>query len=111
DYLASVRERTLELLDRVELDPGDPLLADGYVYGLVTQHEQQHVETMLQTLQLSGLEIPDPEPERPACREGSVVVEAGPYRLGAEDAPWAYDNELQPSEDDLPAFRIDRFPV
>src|SRR3954454_7296511 len=59
DYLAQVRERSLEVLDAVELDAlasgsGDPRVADGYVYGLVIQHEQQHVETMLQTLQLSG---------------------------------------------------------
>ena len=35
--------------------PPTALLRDGFVFGLVVQHEQQHVETMLQTLQLSGL--------------------------------------------------------
>ena len=111
DYLSGIRERSLELLDSVDLDPDDPRLADGYVYGLVIQHEQQHVETMLQTLQLSGLEITDPEPERPGCGDGEALVEGGPFVLGAEGAPWAYDNELQPSEAALPAFRIDRWPV
>ena len=110
-YLAEVRERTLELLDGVELDTDDPRFAGGYLYGLVVQHEHQHVETMLQTLQLSGLEIADPEPERPVCGDGAVVVEAGPFTLGADGEPWAYDNELKPSEAELPAFRIDRFPV
>jgi iron(II)-dependent oxidoreductase len=111
DYLAQVRERSLEVLDSVDLEAADPRLADGYVYGLVIQHEQQHVETMLQTLQLSGLEIADPEPEPPACGGGEALVEAGPFTLGAEGAPWAYDNELQPSEAALPAFAIDRWPV
>ena len=31
---------------------GEPLLADGFVYGMVVQHEHQHDETMLATLQL-----------------------------------------------------------
>ena len=36
----------------IDLDPGDPLLADGFVYGMVVQHEHQHDETLLATLQL-----------------------------------------------------------
>ena len=32
----------------------DPLLADGFVYGMVVQHEHQHDETMLATIQLHG---------------------------------------------------------
>src|SRR5215208_6139353 len=52
------------ILDRVELDPADPLLRDGYVGALVVQHEQQHVETMLATLNLRDAEYPftDPAP-------------------------------------------------
>ncbi len=110
-YVEDVRARTLELLDSVELDPDDPLRADGYVYGLVVQHEQQHVETMLQTLQIGGVEVPDPEPPQPRCGEGEVVLEAGPFALGAEAEPWAYDNERRAHELELPAFAIDRFPV
>ena len=34
------------------LDAADPLLADGFVYGMVVQHEHQHDETLLATLQL-----------------------------------------------------------
>ena len=40
------------MLDRIDLDRGDPLLADGFVYGMVVQHEHQHDETLLATLQL-----------------------------------------------------------
>src|SRR4029077_14395076 len=31
-YMEGVRERTLEVLGEIELDPGDGLLADGFVY-------------------------------------------------------------------------------
>ena len=31
------------------------LLDDGFVYGMVVQHEHQHGETMLATIQLSGV--------------------------------------------------------
>ena len=51
-YIASVRARVLDVLERVPLDPERPLLADGFVYGMVVQHEHQHDETMLATLQL-----------------------------------------------------------
>ena len=47
-----VRERTLEVLDGIELDPEDPLLADGFVYEMLLAHEYQHNETMLQLLQM-----------------------------------------------------------
>ena len=50
-YLAEVRARSLAVLDEIELDSDDPLLCGGFAFGLVVQHEQQHVETMLQTIQ------------------------------------------------------------
>ena len=53
-YLADVRERTLEVLDEVEIGPDaeDPLLRDGFVYEMLLAHELQHNETMLQLLQM-----------------------------------------------------------
>ena len=51
-YVAAVRERTLRVLDASALDAGDPLLAGGFVYGMVVQHEHQHDETLLATIQL-----------------------------------------------------------
>ena len=54
-YATEVRERTLTLLDHEAVRPSDPrLLDDGFVYGMVIQHEHQHDETMLATIQLSG---------------------------------------------------------
>ncbi|HKN38172.1 MAG TPA: DinB family protein, partial [Acidimicrobiia bacterium] len=32
-HIATVRGRVLDILERVELDPGVPLLAEGFVYG------------------------------------------------------------------------------
>src|SRR6185437_1435760 len=52
EFDAAVRARALAILDRLELDNGDPLLDGGFVYGMVVQHEHQHDETLLATLQL-----------------------------------------------------------
>lgn len=109
EYVADVRRRVLAMLPSVGLDGADPLLENGFVFGMIVQHELQHVETMTQTLQLGGL--PSPEPSRPpsVTASGDVLVEGGPVLLGAdEDAVWAYDNERPRHEVTLPAFRIDR---
>jgi iron(II)-dependent oxidoreductase len=108
-FVADVRRRVLDGLATTELDGGNPLLEGGYVFGMVLQHELQHVETMTQTLQLG--ELPGLAPGRPpgVKAEGDLVVEAGPFTLGAGDGvPWAYDNERPPHQVSLPAFRIDR---
>jgi len=52
EILAEVRERVLNKLETLDLEAGDALLRDGYVYAMVAQHEYQHNETILQTLQL-----------------------------------------------------------
>jgi len=116
-YLEAVRERTLRVLDGIELDSANPLLAHGFVYGMVIQHEHQHVETMLATLQLRRDGVYDapgaalrPRREAPAAR-GEVFVEAGPFVLGTDDEPWAYDNERPAHEVEVPAFWIDAAPV
>ena len=54
-YLRQVREQALDVLDGAGLDPdAPPLLADGFVFGMIAQHEQQHDETMLATHQQIG---------------------------------------------------------
>ena len=52
EILADIRQRVLDKLETLDLEAGDPLLRDGYVYAMVAQHEYQHNETILQTLQL-----------------------------------------------------------
>jgi iron(II)-dependent oxidoreductase len=106
-YVGEIREAVLGLLPELSFDDGDPLLEQGFVVGMVVQHELQHSETMAQTLALAGL----PGPVRqgpPEVREsGDVMVPGGSFTLGAVD-PWAYDNERPAHPVDLPAFRIDR---
>jgi len=69
EIMAEVRERVLAKFETLDLEAGDPLLRDGYVYAMVAQHEHQHNETILQTLQLKrgapyraprSLDVPEP---------------------------------------------------
>ncbi|HEU5063629.1 MAG TPA: SUMF1/EgtB/PvdO family nonheme iron enzyme [Solirubrobacterales bacterium] len=117
-YMADVRERTLDVLEGVEIDPEaeDPLLREGFVYEMLLAHELQHNETMLQLLQLvEGYEPmrsefePDPEPV-PDVPE-AVTIEAGEHAIGAPDRGFAYDNERPRHAVELAAFEIDRTPV
>lgn len=108
-YTREIREHALELLRRTELAPDVPLLADGFVYHMVIQHEAQHQETMLQALDLReptrpgdadeladaddprlGLYLPatarrTPE-ARPVDDTDVVVVDGGPFDFGAPAA-------------------------
>src|SRR6266540_2312869 len=52
-YVSEVRGRVLDLLEHAPL-AGRPLVADGFAFGMIAQHEQQHDETMLITHQLRG---------------------------------------------------------
>src|SRR6266498_3564750 len=47
-YVGTVRDKALDVLDRVPLE-GRTLVADGFAFGMIVQHEQQHDETMLAT--------------------------------------------------------------
>jgi iron(II)-dependent oxidoreductase len=102
-YVREVREAVLGLLPELPLDNGDPLLEQGFVVGMVVQHELQHGETIAQTLELAGLSTGEPPTVEAS---GEVLVAGGPFTLGSTD-PWAYDNERPPHEVELPPFRID----
>ena len=52
DYLADVRRAVLRRMERIDPRADTPLLRGGYVFNMVLQHEYQHNETILQTLQL-----------------------------------------------------------
>jgi iron(II)-dependent oxidoreductase len=123
-YMADVRERTLDVLDGVEIGPDveDPLLRDGFVYEMLLAHELQHNETMLQMLQLvEGYELPPAiEDERSSSRmagtsapgeEETVRIEGGEHEIGAPARGFAYDNERLRHTVELEAFEIDRTPV
>jgi len=139
-YLADVRERALEVLDEVDVDPDspDPLLRDGFVYEMLIAHEQQHNETMLQLLQLvDGYQLPgtsgalgdaghlspgqmpvqlDRHFEYPPVREMPRVPEVvhvpgDEYEVGAPERGFAYDNERPRHLVELAPFEIDRTPA
>ncbi len=115
EYLAAVREQALAHLDQIDLDAPNPLTHDGYVFEMIIQHEYQHDETMLATLQL--MSEPGYRPEIPPMRAGSCPhrkwssSDAGPFIMGTNDRVAAYDNERLPHQINLPAFWMDSVPV
>ena len=104
---------SLDLSDRA------PLIADGFVFRMVLQHEYQHNETMLQTLQLKQgapyaaprqLEVPAVDPAAPEA--GTMVrFPGGAVNVGTDDRSVAYDNERPAHEIHLDPFWIDVHPV
>ena len=114
-YIAGVRDKALDVLDGVDFDPAHKLLGNAYVYGMVVQHEHQHDETMLATLQLmegDGYRPQAPAPPRGRRTELSeVLVEGGPFEMGTSLEAWAYDNERPAHLVDLPPFYMDTTPV
>lgn len=133
-YMADVRERTLDVLEGVEIGPDaeDPLLRDGFVYEMLLAHELQHNETMLQLLQLvDGYEaswgVGHLSPgqasgqlarrfEYPPVREMphapvTVLIAGGTYEIGAAERGFGYDNERPRHSVELAAFEIDRTPT
>lgn len=112
-YRDSVDRRALELLAEADLDGDDPLLRGGFVHEMIIEHEHQHTETILQTLQLveGGYRprIPAPPRGRRVALD-MVEVPAGRYPIGTGGHS-PYDNERGVHEVELDAFRIQRFPV
>jgi iron(II)-dependent oxidoreductase len=112
DYLAEVRARTLEVIEERGVD-------GGAVHELVIRHEQQHNETMLQTLQLARLR--DYEPPLPGlqpARNGRpltglelVEVPGGWCTIGAPKRGFAYDNERPRHLTDVRRYLIGRTPI
>lgn len=113
-YAARVRQAVREHLDTVPEDSPEPLLRDGFVFGMVAQHEQQHAETLAATLQLmTTWEYRPAARERPrpgAVPQHEVLIPGGPVRVGSDGA-WAYDNERPAHTVDVPSFFLDAHPV
>jgi gamma-glutamyl hercynylcysteine S-oxide synthase len=104
EFMAAVRERTVSELERVS-----PFIRD-----LLAQHEQQHNETMLQTLQLAERGVYAP-PRRSGsgapARSGTLQVDAQEAAIGHEGDGFAYDNEQPRHTVELDAFEIELAPV
>ncbi|MEC4020726.1 ergothioneine biosynthesis protein EgtB [Streptomyces sp. H27-D2] len=115
-YLAEVRGRVLDVLERAPLR-GGPLLETGFAFGMIAQHEQQHDETMLITHQLrSGPAVltapaPPPAPADAALLPAEVRVPGGPFGMGTSAEPWSLDNERPAHHRFVPSYFIDTVPV
>ncbi|MDX6381065.1 MAG: gamma-glutamyl hercynylcysteine S-oxide synthase [Rubrobacteraceae bacterium] len=115
-YLDAVRKAVIETLAEANFDGYDPLLKDGFVYNMIIQHEYQHNETMLQTLQLkkgAGYR-PEARIELPAgetVEKEMVPVPAGEFVMGTNNRVRTLDNERNAHVVDLPDFLIDATPV
>ena len=112
-YVREVREKVFDVLERSPLE-GRRLEADGFAFGMIVQHEQQHDETMLATHQLrSGapvLNAPPPPPGQ-ALPVAEVLVPGGPFTMGTSIETWALDNERPAHEVHVDPFFIDTAPV
>jgi gamma-glutamyl hercynylcysteine S-oxide synthase len=116
-YLDAVRKAVLQALEKdADLDGEDPLFKDGFVYNMIVQHEAQHNETMLQTLQLKKGRGYKPEssvelPVGRAAEKEMVPVPGGEFVMGTDNHAQTLDNERNAHIVDLPDFLIDATPV
>ncbi len=122
-YLADVRRAVLRKMEGIDPRADTPLLRGGYVFNMVLQHEYQHNETIMQTLQLMDGE-PYPQPGRKPCwaaegdgvenqpqTDAMVHFPGGDVFVGTDDRSQAYDNERPRTRLRVEPFRIDRHPV
>ncbi|MCR3753058.1 ergothioneine biosynthesis protein EgtB [Lentzea californiensis] len=112
-YVGDVRGKVFDVLEKVPLQ-GRRLVENGFAFGMIVQHEQQHDETMLATHQLRTGE---PVLHAPLPPGGALVpateafIPGGPFEMGTSDEPWALDNERPAHAVHVDSFFIDTTPV
>ncbi len=116
DYLHEVRERALDVIARRGV-------GDGVIAELILRHEQQHTETMLQTIQLARLEGLGSFCAGAAAGNGGgrsftglemVEIPGGECSIGAggwAEHGFAYDNERPRHRTDVREYLIGRTPI
>ncbi|EWC62425.1 Serine/threonine kinase [Actinokineospora spheciospongiae] len=113
-YVREVREKVFDVLERTPLE-GRRLVQDGFAFGMIVQHEQQHDETMLATHQLRTgtpvLHAEDPPRAAEPLPAREVLVPGGEFTMGTSTEPWALDNERPAHAAHVDAFFIDTVPV
>lgn len=118
ESLDRIRSNVADLLPSLDLEGDDPLLRNGFVFRMVLQHEYQHNETILQTLQLKRGDpycprerwpIPDAPTAHPF--DTMVLFPGGRVDIGSDDRSTTYDNERPRHDVDLAPFLIDAAPV
>lgn len=117
-YLDGIRNVVLRRMEEVDFDSErHPLLEEGFVYDMLLQHEYQHNETILQTLQLKKGEPYAPSlPRRPLppgdeSVGGMITVPAGEFPMGTNRREGTYDNERPEYRVRLEEYRIGAAPV
>ena len=108
EYLDAVRQRVLELFD-----------GHSDIHELVLRHEQQHNETMLQTIQLARMDGYTPIGGASLSHNGGppptglelIEIPAGECTIGAASEGFAYDNERPRHRTDVRGYLIGRTPV
>ncbi len=113
-YVKQVREKAFDVLEHAPME-GRRLTEQAFAFGMITQHEQQHDETMLATHQLRKgdpvLHAPEPPPARSGTLPREVLVPGGAFTMGTSAEPWALDNERPAHEIAVDAFWMDTVPV
>ncbi|HWN19717.1 MAG TPA: ergothioneine biosynthesis protein EgtB [Gemmatimonadales bacterium] len=121
EIMDEIRGRVLGRLAVNDFHPSNPLLRDGYVYNMVLQHEYQHNETILQTLQLkrgrpyspvARFDLPADSGSTPPAGRGTMLrFPGGEVEIGTNDRSAAYDNERGRHRVELAPFSIDQYPI
>ncbi|GAA4792837.1 ergothioneine biosynthesis protein EgtB [Actinomycetospora chlora] len=114
-YGDRVREQALAHLEAGSFDERRTL-ADGFLFGMIVQHEQQHVETMLATHQLrAGAPVlradPPPAAVVPGLAGTEVFHPGAEFLMGTSDDAFALDNEKPAHPVRVGAFWLDAAPV
>ena len=113
-YVSEVRAKAFDVLEQAPLE-GGRLTDAAFAFGMITQHEQQHDETMLATHQLRKgepvLHAPPAPPRRSGPLPGEVYIPAGSFVMGTTVEPWSLDNERPAHEVAAGAFFLDTTPV
>ena len=113
EYMDQVRAQSREVIE--DLGVGDSTLVE-----LVIRHEHQHNETMLQTLELAGLEGYQPPSPWPSVLRAPgraltglemVEIAGGVCIVGAPADGFAYDNERPRHRTDVRGYLIGQTPI
>jgi gamma-glutamyl hercynylcysteine S-oxide synthase len=112
EYLDAVRIRTLEVIEQRGID--------GFIHEMVVRHEQQHDETMLQTIQLARLHDYAPVGQHPTHRAPTAPpptgfemreIAGGECTIGAPTYGFSYDNERPRHHTDVRGYLIGLTPI
>jgi iron(II)-dependent oxidoreductase len=112
EYLGEVRARALDVVE-------ERGIGDGIIHEMVLRHEQQHGETMLQTLQLAklpGYRLDPPCNGRVSVNQTHtglefVEISGGEVTIGAPRTGFAYDNERPSHRTDVRGYLLGHTPV